>query len=873
MAKRQRGPARNADTKNSGIKTPTDSKFATTTAQPPLDPNAEREAAKYDNPVPSRELIADMLRNHSKPLSHRKLCKILMIEDPEREEALRRRLMAMVRDGQAVQNRDGGFANSDARDLIRGRVIGHRDGFGFVVAGDGSDDLFLHNSQMRRVFDGDEVSVTVTGIDRRGRREGRIVEVLTRNTTQLVGRYFCKNGYGTVVPENNRISHDILVPQALSNGATEGQMVVIDIMAQPDLHAQPTGRVVEILGDHMAPGMEIDVSIRAHGIPNEWPEDALAEAAKLPKVPAAKDKLHRIDLRHLPFVTIDGEDAKDFDDAVYCEKRRGGYTLYVAIADVSHYVAVGSALDNEAKKRSTSVYFPGRVVPMLPEALSNGLCSLNPSVDRLVMVCQMNLTLAGKMTKYSFFEGIIHSQARLTYTIVGRMVDARDEANNAERLAFGDLTRHLDSLHDLYKVLRATRDVRGAIDFETVETRIVFGTDRKIDAIVPVVRNDAHKLIEECMLCANVAAAQFIDHHELPGLYRVHDGPGGEKLNSLRKYLSELGLDLSGGDDPQPSDYQKLAERIGERPDRSIVQTMMLRSMSQAVYQPENRGHFGLAYPAYTHFTSPIRRYPDLLVHRAIRHIVRSERDSKLVQRAEGAKPIAAKKIYPYDIEAMSALGEHCSMAERRADEASREVVAWLKCEYLLDRVGDEFNGIVTAVTAFGIFVELGDLYVEGLVHISALSDDYYIFDAAKQRLTGERHRKTYQLGSSVKVQVARVNLDERKIDLVLVDEKQKNDADAPPLGKLQQSVRERLARGDIPATPPKPGAKKGSGSNAPSKSGSSKQHPPKSNPPKGNPPKGNAAKSNASKNNAPKNSPPKVGPGKKAGDKKRRRK
>jgi ribonuclease R len=568
--------------------------------------------------------------------------------------------------------------------------------------------------------------------------------------------------------------------------------------------------------------MEIDVSIRAHNIPNEWPDDALAEAAKLPKVPAPKDKLHRIDLRHLPFVTIDGEDAKDFDDAVYCEKRRGGYTLYVAIADVSHYVAVGSALDNEAKKRGTSVYFPGRVVPMLPEALSNGLCSLNPSVDRLVMVCQMNLTDAGKMTKYSFFEGVIHSQARLTYTIVGRMIDAREQPDNAERIAYGGLTRHLDSLHDLYKVLRATRDVRGAIDFETVETRIVFGEDRKIDAIVPVVRNDAHKLIEECMLCANVAAAQFLDAHELPGLYRVHDGPGGEKLNSLRKYLSELGLDLSGGDDPQPADYQKLAERIGERPDRSIVQTMMLRSMSQAVYQPENRGHFGLAYPAYTHFTSPIRRYPDLLVHRAIRHIVRSERASKLVQRVEGAKPIAAKKIYPYDIEAMAALGEHCSMTERRADEASREVVAWLKCEYLLDRVGDEFDGIVTAVTAFGIFVELGDLYVEGLVHISALADDYYHFDAAKQRLVGERQRKTYQLGSPVRVQVARVNLDERKIDLVLTTTKQKQDADAPPVGKLQQSVRERLARGDIPAVQKKAADKKGGGT---SKFGSSKHN------------------------------------------------
>jgi ribonuclease R len=846
MAKRQQDAGNTPSTK-----APARSNSAAPTAPPPQDPNAEREAAKYDNPVPSREMIGDILRNHGKPLSHRRLCKILMIHDAEREEAVRRRLMAMVRDGQAVQGSDGGFSAIDSREGIRGRVIGHRDGFGFVVPGDGSDDLFLHNSQMRRVFDGDEVSVMVTGIDRRGRREGRIIEVLTRNTAQLVGRYFCRHGYGTVVPENTRISIDILVPQALSAGAKEGQMVVIDIMAQPEPHAQPTGRVVEILGDHMAPGMEIDVAIRAHDIPNVWPEEVLAEASKLPAVPANKDKLHRIDLRHLPFVTIDGEDAKDFDDAVYCEKRRGGYTLYVAIADVSHYVPVGSALDEEAKNRSTSVYFPGRVVPMLPEALSNGLCSLNPHVDRLVMVCQMNLTPAGKMTKFSFFEGIIHSQARLTYTIVGRLVDARDEAAHPERIAFGALTQHIDTLHDLYKVLRETRDVRGAIDFETVETRIVFGTDRKIDAIVPVVRNDAHKLIEECMLCANVAAAQFIEKHGLAGLYRVHDGPGGQKLTSLRKYLGELGLELSGGDDPRPADYQKLAERIGERPDRNIVQTMMLRSMSQAVYQPENRGHFGLAYSAYTHFTSPIRRYPDLLVHRAIRHIVRSDIPSKLVTRAEGAKPIAAKRIYPYDLEAMVALGEHCSMAERRADEASREVVAWLKCEYLLDRVGEEFPGIVTAVTAFGIFVELGDLYVEGLVHISALADDFYHFDAAKQRLVGERHRKSFHLGGAVRVQVVRVNLDERKIDLVLVDTKAKpaSDGDAP-VGKLQQSVRERLARGDIPATPKKGEPQK-----------------------KGAPNKGGPQKKGAPKNSSPSNGPAKNVAGKKSGDKNRRRK
>ncbi|MCL4110141.1 UNVERIFIED_CONTAM: hypothetical protein GTU68_026661 [Idotea baltica] len=606
---------------------------------------------------------------------------------------------------------------------------------------------------MQFVFDGDEVLVTVTGVDRRGRPEGKVVEVLTRGHTSIVGRYQEESGIGFVIPDNNRINHQILIPPLEKGAALSGQIVTAVITDYPVRNFQARGTVSEVLGDHLDPGLEIDVAIRSHGIPWVWPEAVVDEAGQLESEPREQDKEQRIDLRDLPFVTIDGEDARDFDDAVYCEQLKdGAWRLWVAIADVSHYVRPGSALDEEGAMRGNSVYFPERVVPMLPEALSNGLCSLKPAVDRLAMTCEMNLSATGVLGEFCFYESVIHSHARLTYTQVGEVLE-KGSHPDVDHSRVPDLQR----LHSLYKVLRGARDKRGAIDFDTVETRIIFDQQRKIEAIVPVQRNDAHKLIEECMLCANVAAAHFFAASKLPILYRVHEGPKPERLENLRSFLGELGLDLRGGEKPTPEHYQELLQAVAERDDASVIQTMMLRSLSQAAYQPENKGHFGLHYEAYTHFTSPIRRYADLLVHRGIRHIVRSNRDTN--------------SIFPYNEHAMVAQGEHCSITERRADDATREVQAWLKCEYLQDHVGDEYAGVISAVTSFGLFVELEDIYIEGLIHISALPGDYYNFDAAKQRLTGERSGRSFKLGGSVQVQVARVDLDDKKIDLELIGE------------------------------------------------------------------------------------------------------
>ncbi len=731
------------------------------------DPHAAREAAKYDNPIPSREYILDILASAPGPMQQRELEEKLGLKGDNQQEALRRRLIAMCRDGQLVSNRRGAYGCLDKMDLVRGRVQGHRDGFGFVIPADGGDDYYLSTRQMRKVFDGDEVVVRKVGLDPRGRQEGAIVEVVAHNTHQLVGRYFSENGINFVRPDNARLSHDVMIAPDANKNATRGQFVVVHITQQPSRNQLPAGEVIEVLGDHMAPGMEIDVAIRSHGIPNLWPSDVKAEAAQLPDQVDDLDKRKRIDLRKLPFVTIDGEDARDFDDAVFCEKKKsGGWRLMVAIADVSHYVQVGSALDREAAERGNSVYFPDYVVPMLPEALSNGLCSLNPHVDRLTMVCEMSISATGNISRFKFYEGVIHSHARLTYTKVGDMIAEKQAGEEGPmRKEYHALTRQIDELYNLYKVLRGARDERGAIDFESVETRIIFDDQRKIERIIPVVRNDAHKLIEECMLCANVCAAKLLQKHKLEGLYRVHAGPGEEKLNNLKVFLSELGLGFTGQGKPEPKQYRQILEAIGDRPDAHMIQMVMLRSLSQAVYQPDNKGHFGLAYPAYTHFTSPIRRYPDLLVHRAIRYLLRQNTEAPNLQPVKGAQKLERKDIYPYSVGQVEQLGEVCSRTERRADEATRDVVSWLKCEYLQDHIGHTFEGVVSAVTSFGMFVELKDLYVEGLLHITALPSDYYHFEPAQHRLVGERTRKVFRIGDEVVVQVAAVNLDERKVD------------------------------------------------------------------------------------------------------------
>jgi ribonuclease R len=728
------------------------------------DPQADREASRYDNPIPSREMITGVLDESSHPMNRDELAAAFGMASEEDLEALRRRLRAMERDGQLLRNRRGGYGVVDRMDMVRGRVIGHPDGFGFLVCDEGGDDLFLSPREMRAVMHGDRVVARVTGVDRRGRREGAIVEVLERNTQRLVGRIYFETGISFVVPDHKRLTQDVRIPLDQVGGARNGQFVTVELIEQPGKRSGPVGRVVEVLGDHMAPGMEIDVAIRAHELPLEWPAQVQEEIANLKPRVSPTAKRNRVDLRKLPLVTIDGVDSRDFDDAVYCKRTPSGWKLIVAIADVGHYVRPGTALDKEAYQRGNSVYFPERVIPMLPEILSNGLCSLNPEVDRLCMACEMYVDKQGKVIRSRFLEGIMRSHARLTYDEVAAMLIGRDQEL---REFYQPLLEPLEELYRLYKAFSKLRSRRGAIDFDTTETRIVFGADRKIERIVPVQRNDAHKIIEECMIAANVCAARFLNRFKMPTLYRVHEGPQTDKLADLREFLGELGLSLSGGEKPAASDYGKLLKKIQQRPDAHLIQTVMLRSLSQARYTPDNIGHFGLSHPEYLHFTSPIRRYPDLLVHRAIRHQLRADARCRKNGKKVG-RPVSAASSFQYNHSDMESLGDHCSATERRADEATRDAVDWLKCEFMLEEVGKEYDGIISSVTSFGIFVELKDIFVEGLVHITALQNDYYHFDPAGHRLRGERTGQTYRLGDAVRARVVRVDLDERKIDFEL---------------------------------------------------------------------------------------------------------
>jgi len=708
------------------------------------DPFYQREKEKYETPIPSRELILSVLDHFGKPMKRNQLIEKLDITE-QQEEALGFRLKAMLRDGQLMQDRRGRFCLLQKITLQRGTVQAHPEGFGFFIPDEGGGDMVLSATEMRSVMHGDVVLAYQMGLDRRGRPECKIHEVLEHVNATVVGRFFTEQGLGFVFPDNKRLTQDISILPEDTNNAKNGQIVLVEIIAFPSKRNQAVGRIIHILGDHMAPGMEIQVAIHAHRLPFEWPDDVLAEVSKISQQVTEKDLVNRTDLRNLPFVTIDGEDAKDFDDAVYCDiKPNGSFQLYVAIADVSHYVAKNSALDKEAARRGNSVYFPGKVVPMLPEALSNGLCSLNPKVDRLCMVAEMSISKEGKISRQRFYRAVIHSHARLTYTQVSTWLAA-----GAADVTHQALWPQLEALYALYHVLLATRKERGAMDFDTTETRIQFDENKKIQCIVPVIRNDAHRLIEECMLAANVATARFLEKAGIPSLYRVHAAPEAEKITALRQFLGELGLGLAGGKKPTPKDFQRTLGSIGERPEKHLIETVMLRSLKQAQYIEANEGHFGLAYSAYTHFTSPIRRFPDLLIHRAIGHLLDNQPIEKFI----------------YSHEDMNKLGKHASMTERRADEATREVVAWLKCEYMQDKLGQVFSGRISAVTSFGIFVELDEVYVEGLVHVTSLKNDYYSFDAVKHRLVGTRAGQIYRLGDRMTVLVARVDLDERKID------------------------------------------------------------------------------------------------------------
>jgi ribonuclease R len=720
---------------------------------------ANREAMRYKSPIPSREMILEVLQQEGKPLSKQQLEKHLQLKKLPQKEAFAKRLSAMERDGQLICNRQGNYGPVNKMNLIHGRVIGHKEGFGFVVPNDGSDDLFLPAQYMRAVFSGDTVLVRPTNIDRKGRRECALVQVLECNTQQIVGRLKkTATQLQFVIPENKKIAHNILIPKGEEKQAKDGQIVTVSITSQPTYQQQPIGKIIEVLGEERAPGMEIDIAIRSHSLPEQFPKEVvqeLKESKTFKELKPHKVYPDRIDLRQLPLVTIDGEDAMDFDDAVYCEKKSGNdYRLIVAIADVSYYVNPDSALDKEAYARGNSVYFPGRVIPMLPEILSNGLCSLKPHLDRFCMVCDMTLNADAEITRYKFYSGVMHSHARLTYTQVSHALNNKENA----RESLGGLYQHIEVFHELYLKLLKNRQKRGALDFETVETKVLFDENKKIKNIVPVVRNDAHKMIEEAMLLANVCTAKYLVKHKKPSLFRTHEGPTEEKLNDLRHFLKEFGLGLQGASKPTSKNYAELLRSISKRKDAGLINTVLLRSLKQAVYSPENTGHFGLAYDAYTHFTSPIRRYPDLIIHRQLREIL--DQESTLTKKM---KEDLEKKLH--------LMGEHCSFTERRADEATRDAMTALKCEFMSSRVGECFQGIVTGVTGFGLFVELTGVYVDGLIHITTLPSDYYYFDAAKHRLTGERSGLRFSLGDTLSVKVIRVDVEDKKIDLELSQE------------------------------------------------------------------------------------------------------
>jgi ribonuclease R len=738
--------------------------------------------SQYSYTIPSREEILGILRTATEPHDLNSLAAALDVK-PEELEGLTRRLNAMERDGQIKLNRNGSYQLAHLPNFIEGRVSGHREGYGFLIPDDASEDIFLPEKEMQKVLNGDRVQVRIVGTDRRGRPEGTIVEVVERANTHVIGRLLNENGVWVVAPEDKRIGQDILLA-GLPGKAKAGQVVSVELTEQPSRFTQPVGKIIEVLGDIDDPGMEIEIAVRKYGVPHEFSEAAKKQAAKLPGEVGDADLVDRVDLRDVPLVTIDGEDARDFDDAVYCEPvkigRTNAFRLIVAIADVSHYVKPNDALDQDALERSTSVYFPRRVIPMLPEKLSNGLCSLNPNVDRLTLVCDAVISAKGEIKAYQFYPAVIHSAARLTYTEVAAVLANTKGTEAARRQT---LVPHLQHLYEVFQALLHARQERGAIDFETTETYIVCNAVGKIEQILPRTRNDAHRLIEECMLAANVCAADLLERHKQPGVFRVHAAPTKEKLNQVRTFLKQVGLNLGGGDSPSAADYAELLPKIKARPDAVLLQTMLLRSMQQAVYSPENIGHFGLAYEAYAHFTSPIRRYPDLLTHRAIKAILQGKKYSPkgidtsslntllspAARKMQAQDKAAGKKKAEGDLAIWEALGIHCSANERRADEASRDVEAWLKCYFIRDKLGEEFSGVISGVAPFGIFVQLDSLFIEGLVHVTDLGADYFQYDDVRHELRGERTGIRYQLTDRVTVQVSRVDLDARKIDLRLV--------------------------------------------------------------------------------------------------------
>ena len=703
----------------------------------------KKKSKTYKHPIPTRNDILEFLENAGKPMKEKAILSGFGLRGERMRNLLSDRLHGMVAAGQIIRNRRREYCLVEKLELVTGRAVGHRDGYGFVVRDDGGEDVYLSAREMRSVFDGDRVALKIVGHDHRGRPEGDVVEVLERGVRDIVGRFIRERGIGVVVPDNPKISHRILIGKGDGGGAQPGQIVVARILDYPTHVEQPTGKIIEVIGSPEQDGIATDIAIQSHAIPTRWPKAVLEQIEGLgSKVPESAKK-GRVDLRDVDFVTIDGADARDFDDAVYCEKSGNGWRLLVAIADVGHYVKIHSPLDQEAIRRGTSVYFPDRVIPMLPEVLSNGLCSLNPKVDRLCMVCDMRVGADGKVSKSTFVEGLIRSKARLTYSDVSAFLDG--DRSGIPKPLHGAIRE----LHSLYKVFAKARSRRGAIELDLPQLRFELNDAGEIERIRNVPRNDAHRLIEECMIAANVQAAKFLRRHRILGLYRVHAKPDSDKFDELRQYLVSLGLKVAHPEHVTPRDFSKLLRQVEGRPDSSAISMQMLRSLTHAEYSPENIGHFGLALDAYAHFTSPIRRYPDLLVHRAIRHII------------QGGKP----GRYDYSREQMSRLGAITSAHERRAEDATRDVEAWLKCQYMVDHVGETYDGVVTSVTNFGVFVQITELMIDGLVHVTSLPNDYYHFNPATMTLDGERSGRSFGLGQAMKVKVHKVDMESRRID------------------------------------------------------------------------------------------------------------
>ena len=689
-------------------------------------------------------------------LTREQIANALDLYSEQDKEALRRRLRAMERDGQLMFNKYKGYALIDESLMVSGKISIHQDGFGFVSYSDTEKDLFLTAGEISHVFDGDVVQVLMSPSgphSKSGSRSfNKLIKVLERNTTQIVGILKRKGDDFYLLPDSSKILHKVEVDDRKMMDAKAGQLVNTDITEYPTFRQNTLVQIAEVLGHPEDPGIEITVALHRHGLVEGWTDEEFDHAEAFGAEVAEEDKVGRADYRNLSFMTIDGADARDFDDAVYCERKNNGeWRLMVAIADVSHYVRPDDVLDVEAQTRATSIYFPGHVVPMLPETLSNGLCSLNPDVDRLAIVCDMTINAKGLVIRSEFSEGLIHSHARLTYdqanavAVKRQSKMARDVANSNP-----GIIDHIKNLHDLYKLLIPARSKRGAIDFDTQELKFNLNKNKKIASMSPVIRNDAHKMIEEFMLCANVATANFLDEHKIPSLFRSHDGPTDKKLTALREFLSEKGLVLAGGDKPTSQHYNQLLTKIVDRGDASIIRTMLLRSQSQADYSPKNDGHFGLAYDAYAHFTSPIRRYPDLLVHRAIRMKIADKKKSTF-QRLKSlmVNRRAVNAEYPYDKKDMKELGIHCSNQSRQADEVSREVENWLKCQYMQKFKGETFNAGVTGITHLGLFIELDQIGIEGLVHSTNLTDA----------------QKEYVLGDKLEVVLSNIDMQQRKIN------------------------------------------------------------------------------------------------------------